>query len=466
MPKLFLSCALALGLLLPGAALAGDDEALQIPYEAYELDNGLQVILHEDHRLPLVAVNVWYHVAAFHEVAGRSGFAHLFEHMMFQGSKHVGDDQHFKILERIGATGMNGTTSFDRTNYFETVPAHHLETGLWLESDRMGYLLPSMDETKLKNQQEVVKNERRQSYETRPYGLAEEALWKALFPAPHPYNGMVIGSMDELAAATLEDVSDFFRTWYAPSNATLVLAGDFDPAQAKALIEKYFGSFPKVPKPEAPVVAPVAIEKETVIEFVEPIAPLPKVEIAWLTPSFFQPGDAEADVLSSVLATGESSLLQRRLVRELQIAQSVMAYQYSMGAQSTFFIEAVARPGVDAKQLLTEIDKVLEEVQGGAVTADQLRRAVNRYETQFFSRLQQLGGFGGRADLLQTYNHFLADPGFLPKDIARYRAVTPEAVTAFSKDYLAKNKRVVLFAVPAAAAAPEANATAAAKEAN
>ncbi len=451
MSKILLVCSLIAGLLLPGAAaLAGDEESLQIPYETYQLDNGLQVILHVDHRLPLVATNVWYHVAAVNEVPGRSGFAHLFEHMMFQGSAHIGDDAHFKILERIGATGMNGTTSFDRTNYFETVPAHHLETALWLESDRMGFLLPSMTQEKLDNQQEVVKNERRQSYETAPYGLAEEKMWKALFPAPNPYNGMVIGSMEDLAAATLDDVADFFRQWYAPSNATLTLAGDFDPATAKALIEKYFGSLPKMPVPEAPQVAPVAVEKEIVIHHEEKVASLPKVEMAWLTPAFFTEGDAAADVLGSVLTTGESSLLRRRLVRELQIAQSVQAAQYSMGAQSIFFVEAVARPGVDPKTLLAEIDKVLEEVRGGAVTADQVRRAVTRYETGFFKRLQSLGGFGGRADLLQTYNHFLKDPGFLPKDLARYRAITPEQVTQFAKSTLPIDKRIVLFATPAA----------------
>ncbi|HEX8435972.1 pitrilysin family protein, partial [Archangium sp.] len=259
-------------------------EALAIPYEKYKLPNGLEVILARDPKLPVVAVNVWYHVGAYHEQPGRTGFAHLFEHMMFQGSKHVPDDVHIGLLEQIGATDLNGTTNYDRTNYFETVPSNQLATALWLESDRMGFLLEALDEKKLRNQQEVVKNERRQSVETRPYGVAQEKLWKALFPAPHPYHGKVIGSMEDLDAATVEDVKGFFRKWYAPANATLAVVGDFDEKEARALVEKYFGSLPSGPKPEKPQVAPVKHTQEQVIRHEEKIGTLPMVTLAWLTP--------------------------------------------------------------------------------------------------------------------------------------------------------------------------------------
>jgi len=241
-------------------ASAGDEE-LKIQFEKYRLNNGLEVILHQDHRLPLVAVSVWYHVGGFHESRGRSGFAHLFEHMMFQGSAHVGDDKHFAILKKLGASFVNGTTSFDRTNYLETVPANQLESALWLESDRMGFLLNTLSKKKLDNQRSVVKNERRQGLETQPYGFAREKMWQALFPQPHPYHGRVIGSMADLDAATIDDVRGFFRTWYSPANATLTLAGDFNSAEVKALVKKYFGSLPTKPKPAAPTVKPIALDE-------------------------------------------------------------------------------------------------------------------------------------------------------------------------------------------------------------
>jgi predicted Zn-dependent peptidase len=453
----------ALALLLLARAAAAQGE-LQIPFEKYTLENGLEVILHEDHRLPLVAVNLWYHVGAYHEMQGRTGFAHLFEHMLFQGSKNVGDDMHFKILEDLGASEINGTTDFDRTNYFATIPRHHLETGLWLESDRMGFLLDALTQAKLDNQREVVKNERRQSVETAPYGLAEEKLWQALFPAPHPYFGVVIGSMEDLGKASLDDVKNFFRDWYAPSNATLVLAGDYDPAQAKALVTKYFGSLPTRARPTDPKVAPVALDKELVVQHEETIATLPKLFVAWHSPAVYKPGDDVADVLSQVLTEGKASRLQKRLVHEKQIAQSVAAYQQSLGAQSIFAVEAVARPGVTTADLLNEVDAVLDEVRAGKVTPEEVKRAANRLETKLTLGLQRLGGFGGKADQLQRYNHFLNDPGWLSNDLARYQKVNVEAITAFAKETLAPQKRVVVHAVPkpaesaAATAAPAATA--------
>ncbi len=432
----------------PAASASTRSEALAIPFEKYRLDNGLEVILSQDHRLPVVAVNIWYHVGAFHEQPGRTGFAHLFEHMMFQGSRNVGDDVHISMLERLGATSLNGTTNFDRTNYFETVPTHHLETALWLESDRMGFLLDTLSEEKLKTQQEVVKNERRQRTDTAPYGLAEEQSWQTLFPSPHPYFGSVIGSLEDLDAATLDDVKSFFRTWYAPSNATLAIVGDFDPAEVKALVEKYFGTLPSGPKPSAPDVAPVSLEKAVEIRFAEPIATLAKVETTWLSPAYFQEGDAVADVLAISLSGGKSSRLYQRLVLRKKLAQSVRASQWSLGAQSVFSIEAVARPGVTTDQLLAEIDATLDEIRASGVSAQEIQQARNKIETGRLAGLQSVGGFGGKADLLQSYNHHLGDPGRLDWDLDRYDAVTAEAVAALATTVLHPNHRVILHAVP------------------
>lgn len=427
-------------------AVENTSAKLKVPHEKYVLPNGLEVILHEDHRLPLVTVSVWYHVGALHEVEGRSGFAHLFEHMMFQGSQHVADDVHIGMLEKIGASDLNGTTNFYRTNYFETVPANHLETALWLESDRMGFLVQALTEEKLKTQQEVVKNERRQRYETAPYGLAGERQWHALFPLPHPYHGKVIGSMQDLDAADVNDVTSFFKTWYAPTNATLTIAGDFDKSKVKALVEKYFATLPTAPKPPAPQVAPVKLEKEVVIRHDEPVASLPKVSLSWHTPALFEPGDAAADVLSSILTNGKASRLHRRLVREKRIAQSVSAYQQSLAEQSVFTIEAIVAPGHAPEEVLREIDVVLAEVRAKGVTQDEVMRTRNRIETGFVASLQSIGE---KADLLQSYNHFFGEPDGFGKDLARYERVTPEDVQSFLKTYLT-DKRVVMIAVPKA----------------
>ncbi len=368
---------------------------------------------------------------------------------MFQGSKHVPDDVHIALLEQLGATDLNGTTNFDRTNYFETVPSNQLATALWLESDRMGFLLDALDEKKLRTQREVVKNERRQSVETRPYGLAQEKLWKALFPAPHPYHGKVIGSMKDLDAATLEDVKGFFRKWYAPSNATLAVVGDFDPKDARALIEKYFGSLSSGPKPEKPEVAPVKVSGEKVIRHDETVGTLPMVVFAWHSPPYFAEGDATADVLANALGTGKSSRLYKRLVLEKGLATSVNASQQSLGAQSVFTLEAVARPGVTSDELAKELDAVLDELRRDGISQQELSRARTRFETQMLAGLQSVGGFGGKADVLQSYNHYVNDPGYLDEDLARYDAVTTDKVRDFAREYLNPDARVVLHAVPA-----------------
>jgi zinc protease len=418
-----------------------------INLEKYVLPNGLEVILSEDHRLPLVAVNLWYHVGPANEDPGRTGFAHLFEHMMFQGSKHVAGDTHFKSLEGAGASDVNGTTDFDRTNYFETVPSNQLDLALWLESDRMGYLLDKVDQANLSNQQDVVRNERRQSVENRPYGIVEEALFHQLFPKGHPYYASIIGSHEDIQAAKLDDVKNFFKQYYAPNNASLTIVGDIDKAATKALVEKYFGTLKQgkpVAKPSMQTPSITAERRAVVKDRVE----LPKVYMAWLTSPIFKPGDADADIASSVLGMGRSSRLFKKLVYEQQIAQTVTASQQSLTLGSVFTIEATARPGHTAEELEKSIDEALHTLRDSGPDASEVDRARNVIETRIIQGLETLGGFGGVADRLNSYNHYLGNPAFLSDDIERYRAVTPESVKTFVQQQLTPTSRVVVYAVP------------------
>jgi zinc protease len=425
----------------------------QLTFEKITLPNGLEVILSPKRGLPMVAVNLWYHVGPANEAAGRTGFAHLFEHMMFQSSLHVPEDSHFKLLEAAGASDINGTTDYDRTNYFQTVPSNQIELALWLESDRMGYLLEKVTQASLSNQQDVVRNERRQSVENQPYGLADEAAVQLMFPKGHPYHGNVIGSHEDIQAVKLEDVHSFFRQYYAPNNASLAIVGDFDVAQAKALVTKYFGTFkrgPAVPAVKADTPKITSERRQTVQSRVQ----LPRVTMVWITPPIFQPGDAEADVAAQVLGGGRSSRLYKKLVYEKQIAQNVTAQQYSLILGSMFQIEATARPGHTAEELEKAIDEELAGFRATAPTAAELERARNTIETNIIGGLERLGGFGGIADRLNSYNHYLKNPGYLAQDIERYRAVTPASVLAFAKANLAPNARGVVHAVPGAPPAP------------
>jgi zinc protease len=428
-------------------AQAPPSDIPKLDVEKYSLPNGLEVILSEDHRVPLVGVDVWYHVGPAHEAPGRTGFAHLFEHMMFQGSKHIESDAHFRLLAGAGATGVNGTTNFDRTNYFETMPSNQLELALWLESDRMGYLLETVDQAKLSNQQDVVRNERRQSYENRPYGIVEQAMFQALFPKGHPYHGVVIGSHADIQAAKLDDVREFFRQYYAPNNATIAIAGDIDKAATKKLIEKYFGTLKR-----GPAVPPVKVETPPITSerrlVVEDRVELPRIYMAWITPPFFKEGDADADIASSVLGQGRVSRLYKKLVYEKQIAQNVTSYQYSTMLGSVFGIEATARPGHTVQELETVINEEIEALRAKGPTAAEIDRARNVFETQVFSGLQLVGGFGGVADQLNLYNHYVGKPDYLTEDIMRHRRVTPESVRQFAQRYLAPNARVVVHGVP------------------
>lgn len=445
---------LVFGALAPATAVqqqsprpATQDAIPQLNFEKYKLKNGLEVILAEDHRLPLVAVNLWYHVGPANERPGRTGFAHLFEHMMFQGSKHIGDDAHFKILEGAGASDINGTTDFDRTNYFETLPSNQLELALWLESDRMGFLLDTLDQSKLANQRDVVRNERRQSVENQPYGLVNEELFHQLFPKTHPYYASVIGSHADLEAARLGDVRDFFKQYYAPNNASIAIVGDIDKAKAKALVEKYFGPIPAgepVPKIEV-TTPPITSERRAVVnDQIE----LPRVYMAWITDPIYKPGDAEADLLARLLGGGKSSRLYKRLVYDKQIAQDVSAQQYSLILGSIFNIEATAKPGVKPEELEKAIDEELAILRREPPSMAEVERARNSTETQIIRGLETLGGFGGVADRLNQYNHYLGDPDYLAQDLARYRQATPAAIQKVVQDKLRNEARVVVYGVP------------------
>jgi zinc protease len=428
-------------LFLRSAPASAEDPVVK--FERYRLENGLEVILHQDNRVPLVAVDVWYHVGSGDETPGRSGFAHLFEHMLFQGSQHVGDDRHFDILKKIGATGVNGSTNADRTNYYEVVPSHQLETALWLESDRMGYLLPKLTDASFKNQVEVVRNERRQNYDNVPYGRARFAVAEGLYPEGHPYRYLTIGRHEDLSAATVADVTAFYRTWYAPANATLVLAGDFEPAAARKLIDKWFGSFPRTEKPVHHP-APMPSIRGTRTEVMDPFAKLRRIEYVWHSPASFAPGDAELDILADALAAPGTGRLYKILVHDRQLAQSVAAYQASQQFSSYFTVSVVARTGAD----LTEIERVMQEELGRVrkepISRREFDRSVINLEAGF---VWQLEGLLARAERLQNYNHYVGDPDFITRDLDRRRKSSPEMVMAAAQKVL-DDRRVEVLTVP------------------
>ena len=345
----------------PKLAPTGPLKVPTLAYERYTLPNGLTVLLHEDHRLPLVAVDLWYHVGPVNEVQGRTGFAHLFEHMMFEGSEHVGEKAHFRYLEGAGATDINGTTDFDRTNYFETVPSNELELALWLESDRMGFLLEKLDREKLTNQRDVVRNERRQG-ENQPYQLSQEEVYHQLFPKEHPYYASVIGSHADIEAARLLDVRNFFHSYYTPNNANIAIAGDFDKAKLKQLIERYFGSIPKGPEPPPVTVTTPPITAQKTVTVTDTVQ-LPEVSFAWLMPPAFQPGDADAEMLIDILGGGKASRLYRKLVYEKQIAQSADCTLDSLRLASVAECDVIARPGIKPEDLLREIQVELRAIR-------------------------------------------------------------------------------------------------------
>src|SRR6185295_15767540 len=443
---LVLAATMMAALVAPALAAGVKPPAVKLDFEKYTLPNGLEVILREDHRLPLVAVNTWYHVGPANETAGRTGFAHLFEHMMFQSSGHVGEDQIWKHLEGAGASFINGTTDFDRTNYLEDVPANQLELALWLESDRMGFLLDRVDAASLANQQDVVRNERRQSGENTPYGIVEEEMWHMIFPKNHPYYPYVIGSHEDIQAAKLDDVKDFFRRYYCPNNASLVIVGDIDKVKTKALVEKYYGSIPRgadVP-PITAVTPPITEERRATVT--DKIT-LPRVYMCWLTSPIFKPGDADAGVAAQILGGGKASRLYKSLVYEKQICQDVSVVQQSYSLGSVFQLTATAKPNKTTEEVEKAVDEELARFAAEGPTAEEVAATQNSIYSATVTSLENFGGFSGVADRLNTYNHHLKDPGYLNKDLARFAAVTPGSVKKFANDQLKPNARVVVYAV-------------------
>ena len=420
--------------------------AQSVPKIAYRMDslpNGLKVIMHEDHSVPLVAVNVWYHVGSGDELKGRTGFAHLFEHIMFMGSQNVPTGQFDQLLEAAGGNN-NGSTNQDRTNYYETIPSHALPLALWLEADRMGFLLPTMDQSKLDLQRDVVKNERRQRVDNVPYGRAFENILASLYPGAHPYSWPTIGSMADLSAASLDDVKNFFRTYYAPNNASLVIAGDFDPDTAMKLVRAYFADIPRGPAISArPQPAPVQMQKDT-FAVLEDRVQLPRVYNAWHSAKAFHQDDAALDLLAYVLAGDKNSRLYKRLVYDLQVAQDVSAGQNSGKLAGSFFVVVTPKPGQTPAKMQQLVNEEIARLMEEGVTPRELERARNVYRASFLDRLE---GVLGKADQLNFYNYFTGTPDYVQQDAQRYDTVTGADIQAAARSYLGK-PRVVLTVVP------------------
>jgi zinc protease len=430
------------------AAAHGQSAALEIevPYERFELPNGLTVILHQDRTTPVVSVNVYYHVGSGSEKPGRTGFAHLFEHIMFEGSANVPEGKFDEWLEAAGGNN-NGSTDTDRTNYWENIPSNAVELAIFLESDRMGYLLGAMSPEKVDGQRDVVKNERRQSYENRPYGMAWLTMNEHLFPADHPYSWPTIGSMEDLSAASYEDVVEFFERYYGPGNASLVIAGDIDIDETRAMVEKWFSDVRpgKTVPPLDPPAAQLVDEQRLVLE---DRVQLPRLYMCWLSPARYAPGDAELDLLSNILTGGKNSRLYKRLVYDLQIAQDVSAFQWSRTLGSSFCITATAREGHPLTELETVIQEEIDGIKTAPPTDREVQRAVNQFEATFLRRLESVGGFGGKADQLNAYYTFTGNPDYFNEDLGRYRNVTGTDLTSVTLTFLKDDARVVLSVVP------------------
>jgi zinc protease len=425
-----------------------DTPPLRVPYTEFTLPNGLHVILHRDASVPTVSVNVWYHVGSGNERPGRTGFAHLFEHLMFEGSKNVPEGEFDNWLEAAGGNN-NGSTTNDRTNYYIDVPSSALDLALFLESDRMAYLLEPMTPERVNGQRDVVKNERRQSYENAPYGKAFLRLPELLYPPNHPYHWSTIGSMEDLSAATHEDVVQFFKTYYVPNNASLVVAGDIDIAATKRLVEKWFSEVPRGPDPPA-IVAPAAelasVKKETLTDRVQ----LPRLYLAWHTPALLMPGDAALDLVSNLLTSGKNSRLYKRLVYEMQIAQDVNAGQQSQALSSVYVITATARPGQSLDRIQQVIDEELDKLRAAPPDDREMARALNQIEANFYRAMERVGGFGGKADQLNAYYTRTGMPDYFEEDLARYRATSASDIPSAVSHYLPKDRRVELTVLPEA----------------
>ena len=428
--------------------------ALTVPFTQFTLPNGLHVILHEDHTVPLATVNVWYHVGSAREKPGRTGFAHLFEHLMFEGSGHVKEGEFDTLLEAAGATN-NGSTQTDRTNYYIDTPASALELALFLESDRMGFLLDAMSPERVNGQRDVVKNERRQGVENAPYGMASIEIDKMLYPEGHPYRWPTIGYMEDLTAASYDDVVEFFRKYYQPANASLVIAGDIDPAATRAMVEKWFSDVKPGTSPVPPIDYPrpmlTGVSRKTIEDRVQ----LPRLYISWITPSLFAPGDAELDVVSQVLAGGKNSRLYKRLVYDLQIAQDVSAFQGSAALNSQFQIIVTARPPDAATtstalvdRIRTLVDEEVSKLQQSPPSPREFERAINQLEASFYNRMESVGGFNGKGNQLNAYYTTTGNPDYFNEDLSRYRALSARDVQSAAAFWLPAGRRVELTVEP------------------
>ena len=424
-------------------AAAPMPQAVDIPFERFELDNGLQVVVHEDHSDPVVAIFVVYHVGSGREEPGRSGFAHLFEHIMFQGSQNVGDEEHFKFVSEAGGT-LNGTTNTDRTNYFETLPSNQLELGLWLEADRMGFLLPAVNQEKLDRQRDVVKNERRQNYENRPYGRVRGAVAAALYPPDHPYSWLTIGSHEDLSAASLEDVQSFFRRWYGPNNATLAIGGDVDLEQVRTLVTKWFGPIPRGPEVEAPEPRPVTLDRTKRI-VIEDRVKLPQLTTTWPTVAAEHADEAALNMLGRILSANKSAVLDRALTVESTLASSVSAYHRGTELAGTFTITLRPSPGNSLDTLAETQDKLLKALAETGVDPEHLQRVKNRYESDFLRRLETVSA---KTSALAEYNTFLGHPNGFEDELQRHLAVTPADIARVLERYLIDRPAVLVSVVP------------------
>ena len=438
-----LQCSIALIALTAGAMAASAQSVPKLQYEKLTLDNGLELVLHEDHSTPIVVVNTWYKVGSGDEKPGRTGFAHLFEHIMFMGSEHVPTGKFDQWLEAAGANN-NGSTTEDRTNYYESAPSNALPLALWLDADRMGHLLPVMDQAKLDLQRDVVKNERRQRVDNVPYGRADEVIGEALFPANHPYHWPVIGSMTDLSAASLEDVKQFFRTYYAPNNATIVIAGDFNRDSAVTWVKRYFGGIPRGPQmPPRPVVPQFTVPRDTFLVLEDKVT-LPRLYEAWHGGRMFAPDDAPLDVLADVMAGDKNSRLYKRLVFDMQVAQDVVAFNNSTKLDGFFEIRVTPKAGQTPTRMRELVQEEIDKVVRDGVTSRELARSLNSRRASFLDRIASVLG---KSDRLAEYNYFAGTPDYVQEDAARYDRVTAADVQRVAAKYLTQPK-VVLTVVP------------------
>jgi zinc protease len=424
------------------AAVVPASAQVNIKFEQYQLPNGLTVLLHEDHSAPVAAVVVMYHVGSKNEKVKRTGFAHLFEHMMFQGSEHVADEEHFRLLQEIGAN-INGSTNEDVTNYFEVVPSNYVELALYLESDRMGFLLPAMTQGKLDNQRDVVKNERRQGVDNVPYGTADEKIAKAMYPETHPYSWPVIGYMEDLTAAKMEDVQGFFRTYYAPNNAVLSIAGDITPSDVKPLIEKYFGAIPKGKDFERPQAMPVSIS-ENLSQTFEDKVQLPRVYLSWHSPANFTREDAVLTVLADILSSGKSSRLYKSLVYDKQIAQTAVASAGSSEIAGLFQITITAKPGKNLTEIKTVADSIMADVLKNGVTEKEIENSLTSIEAGIINRAATVFF---KANSLANYYCQTGDPNNINKQWNLYKGITAQEISTVANKYL-KQHYMTLSIVP------------------